>query len=332
MTKKVVLVEHAKKLVERQLGYPDAVRGGEHDYRCNLCPKRGFANRSHLHINWQTERALCHRCGARAKTLEGIIRLVLGVSEVPESAYRVVSSENFCGDIQDILYRDAEPEAQKKAPCELPESFGVLTRQPGDRAGKTVLNYLLKRVGSFKKLKAAGAGYCSDGKMRGYAVFPIYHDGVLKTWTSRRVTGLGPKQYHAKNSLSREVLFNYEACRQSRRVFVTEGPFDALAMHGLLREDDGGVASLGTVLHQEQATLLAELPCTEVVMLYDNDAIGKAHKAADVLRKVCDKVVSVVELPDARDPDEIPTDELKQLVRARHKCSEMASVLKKLAI
>lgn len=341
MTARVLRLEDAKRIVEAAIGRPDSVRGGESDYRCPQCPKKGFARRSHLHINWHasTPKCLCHQCGAGAKTLEGVVRVVLGY--VPENAYRSIDSVNFGEDIDDLLYGDgvSDDDTADHESVSMPEHFTLLTESPKDRLGKLVLEYLTghdaerkQRGIKLEKLLESGVGYCTEGFCRGYAVFPVVVEGTLTTWTSRRVVGFGPKQRHAKNSRAKYSLFNYDNCLDAKRVFVVEGPFDAWALHRRIRKTDGAVATLGTLVHDPQASALAELPCEEIIMCYDQDAIGKAHKAADKLAKLCDKRLSVVELPDVRDPDEIPFQELKSLVNSRVVRGELNDILRLVAV
>ena len=88
-------------------------------------------------------------------------------------------------------------------------------------------------------------------------------------------------------------------------------------MHGRFRTTDGAVATMGTLLHLPQASLIAELDPEEVVFLYDNDAIAKAYKAAEVFSTVSDIPTSIISLPDERDPDEMPDEELRYYIAHR---------------
>lgn len=312
--------DKAKVVIDSVLGTP-TIEGGEANYVCCFCPKAGYTVPSHLHVNYRKGRALCHRCGAKYKTLRTLILALCG--KVPRSLDDLHAESDIVDAVDEIL-RSAPSIETVRIKAELPEGFATLTPNPKDRLGRLVLDYLTgtnakrkQRGVPFEMLAEVGTGYGTEGMLRGYAIFPVHVNGELVTWTSRRVTGFGPKQRHGIFGESASIaLFNYDNVRRCRRIFIGEGPFDAFTFQGKFRPTDGGASTLGTVLHDIQARLLDETDAEELVMCYDGDAYDKALKAARRLSGVSSKRVSVMKMGD-KDPDELPRSELLAAVKSR---------------
>lgn len=318
-----------QRAIEGKLGRPDSKTKDEFNYRCPNCLKVGYEKVSHFHVNYTKGVALCHQCHLKAKTLEGICYAVFG--RLPDGVTAHYTDEEFLDAIHNLLWGE-QSEQQEETACALPDEYTPLSQNVKDSTGKAVLHYLCKKRGVDERW-LSGIGYCRTGRFAGYAIFPITVQGVLVSWTSRNVSALnGPKVLHAKHSKARLALFNHDACESPKRLFVTEGPFDAWHLHGRFRPSDGGLATLGTLLHTQQAYLIDALAPQEVIFCYDNDATAKAHDAARVLSNISDSKISVMELPDARDPDEIPDDELFSLIQARTAFDPFMDTIRKIAI
>ena len=95
---------------------------------------------------------------------------------------------------------------------------------------------------------------------------------------------------------------NFAKKSKSRRYLLCEGNLDAISMHQA--GFDTAVAGCGTALTAEQVKLLSEY-ADEVVLLYDSDEAGqKATTKALALFANTQVKVSVMNIPDAKDPDE----------------------------
>ena len=95
---------------------------------------------------------------------------------------------------------------------------------------------------------------------------------------------------------------NFAKKSQTRRYILCEGNLDAISMHqaGFTT----AVAGCGTALTAEQVKILSEY-ADEVVLCYDSDEAGqKATRRAISLLSVSPLKISVLNIPDAKDPDE----------------------------
>jgi len=311
--------DRVRQALEPVLGYPDSYSPG-HDanYPCPFCVKEGRGKISHLHVNYTKGKAICHGCGWKTSNLRNLLLAVLG--RVPRS---LVVDDGGDGDfvehIEAVLYGKAEERETVVQEPELPAGFVPLVGRPSDKVGKAVHRYLIdERAVPFDRLVEVGAGYCTEGALSGYAVFPVHVGGQLVTYTSRRVPTVrlnGPKVRHgAFGKSASTALFNYDNCVGCRRLIIGEGPFDAFALHRRLNPNHGGLASLGTILHKRHVRLIEALEPEEVVVCYDADAPDKAFKAAAQLASVGLKAsVMAVE----KDPDELSDEELCACYRAR---------------
>ena len=102
----------------------------------------------------------------------------------------------------------------------------------------------------------------------------------------------------------RKNLFGLNLAKKTKHPYfiLVEGNIDVVALHQY--GFDNAVASLGTSLTEEQATLLARYT-EQVVLIYDGDAAGQraTQRAIPILEKA-GLDVKVMQLRDAKDPDE----------------------------
>ena len=95
---------------------------------------------------------------------------------------------------------------------------------------------------------------------------------------------------------------NFAKKSQTRRYILCEGNLDAISMHqaGFTT----AVAGCGTALTAEQVKILSKY-ADEVVLCYDSDEAGqKATRRAISLLSASPLKISVLNIPDAKDPDE----------------------------
>ena len=102
----------------------------------------------------------------------------------------------------------------------------------------------------------------------------------------------------------RKNLFGLNLAKKTKQPYMilVEGNIDVVALHQY--GFDNAVASLGTSLTEEQAVLLSRYT-EQIVLIYDGDAAGQraTQRAIPILEKAGISV-KVMQLRDAKDPDE----------------------------
>ncbi len=249
----------------------------------------------------------CHQCGGW-KDLLHLVRALLG--KVPRSLTRAKLGVELVDYVRDSYARARADlkDGDARVTVELPKEFIPLSSAVRDSIGRAVRRYLMEeREVTEMEIEEVGVGYATEGRFKGYAIFPVYVGGELVTYTSRRVLSVGSKAQHAPASKSHLAIFNYDvaAAMSARRVFVGEGPFDAWAFQRRADRYDAGVALLGKVLHDDQARLLDHLPCDELCVCLDDTEHDRTKWTAARLAKMTSKRVSYILLPEGSgDPHE----------------------------
>ncbi len=309
-----------RQVLESVLGFPDSSRrGGEDDYPCPFCIRRGYERQSHLHVNYRKGVALCHQCGGWSD-LSHLVRALTG--SLPRSMTQARLGVELVEYVRSVFRRAARAkDGPAPEPVVLPAEYVPLPERPGDPVGRSVRRYLVGRGLDQRTIDEAGIGYATSGRFRGYAIFPVHVAGELVTFTSRRVIGMGPKALHAPSSRSHLAVFNYDAAAAmgARRVFIGEGPFDGWAFHRRVRPDDAGVALLGKVLHDDQARLLGQLPCDELCVCLDDTEHARTMSSAARLSRLTSKKVSYLLLPEGSGDPHDNRENLPALVAGRHR-------------
>lgn len=316
----------AEKMISSHLGNPEREAGGESDYRCPFCGPAGYTGPSHLHVNYRKGTALCHQCGYRTRSLTQLVREVTGEN----IAHRAAFSANFYERVYDSLFGNEEERKKVDVaqPVRLPEGFRPLVEKTRDRLGRVVWAYLTEeRHIPSGILRELGAGYCASGLMRGYAIFPVCINGELVMWTSRRVTGTGSKVRHTSGGKSMQALFMYDVAKRTcpTRLWLTEGPFDAISLHRRFQERESAVALFGTNLSQAQISLIGEIAAAEVIVCLDPDAADKAPSLAGALCRSLPCRVSIAS--PQKDPDELDDPTLAAVLSARVECDPFGQSL-----
>ena len=102
----------------------------------------------------------------------------------------------------------------------------------------------------------------------------------------------------------RKNLFGLNLAKKTKLgyLILVEGNIDVVTMHQY--GFDNAVASLGTSLTEEQATLISRY-AEQVILLYDGDAAGqKATRRAIPMLEKAGIHVKVLQIPDGMDPDD----------------------------
>lgn len=142
--------------------------------------------------------------------------------------------------------------------------------------------------------------------------FPIIYQGEVASYQGRSIDKNAYLRYltaapdkervHHKN-----ILFNYDNAIEDFIVLV-EGIFDSI------RLGDGAVCTFGTTFKREQLLLLKDYK--RIFLLYDDEHMAqvKARKAAADIQNIASGEVSILNLGNTGDPDDLADDDAKYLM------------------
>ncbi len=158
------------------------------------------------------------------------------------------------------------------------------------------------------KIGLIGSGKQYYDRFQGRLMFPIFdYMGNVVGFGGRVLEKGEPKYLNSPDSLlfdkSKNLYgINYARKNRSREIILVEGYMDVIALFEAGFEN--AVAALGTAFNIEHAKLLKRY-CDTVIILFDSDTAGKKAtlRAIPILNSV-GLVVKVMQLTDAKDPDE----------------------------
>lgn len=141
-------------------------------------------------------------------------------------------------------------------------------------------------------------------------IIPVYMNQTLMTYVGRDTTGKAEVKY--QNAPIEKSLLQAKHCLQG----IDDVTDTIILVEGLLdywRIGAPAVCCFGTQVTTNQINLIAQKKVKKCYVLFDNDAISKAHVLASALTSVVDSV-EVLELDD-QDPDSMTEDEVWNLRR-----------------
>lgn len=208
--------------------------------------------------------------------------------------------------VEDRLIGEVELWSDDDARVPLPDEFIAYGRDVPR------LPYFVERGIGPKKAHRYGIGWCEDGYFANRMIVPVLHGGDVMFFVARYMKAKPPKgikkTLYPKGAKPGRHLFNYDRARFCETIRIVEGVLDAVHV------GKSAVATFGTSLSQYQLELLMRTAASEIIIMWDRDAIDKARALADRLADLWR--VRVVELPDARDPDEHTREALLEMERA----------------
>lgn len=271
---------------------------GEISIKCPFC---GPADPSeHLGIDlvsgkWGCHRDVSHRGTAAAR----LVRATLNCSS--SIANKVISQ-----------YGHPDPDELDAALISLEKDNSLL---PVEESERTVSEKELKaQFAKFHKIKPRGVtkrffrylqnrGYnnpqdlckrydlrCANvGRYSDRIIIPVYHDSGLLGWTSRAIIDpVSAPRYLASSGDIKTTVLNYDELKKGGdRLFIVEGPFDAIRMNGHTSPHNDisirATCTFGTSVTVAQCALLRRLSkeFNETYVLFDEGADGPAQNLAE---------------------------------------------------
>lgn len=299
------------------------------------CPMCGTADPSqHMAISltgggWKCWRSADHRGKAPAY----LVASLLGIPV--DRAHDMVGGavfipEDFIGTVRAKM---APPEVKKIIRLKMPDEFKpIIDRWDIEPA----IQYLEGRGFAWRDIKrfteVYGLRYAVTGKYRGRIVFPIYEDGVLKTWTARaihkdvelRYKTLSTKpeleEHPAAGPINDYLLWQddiRENVDRSETLLLCEGPFDALKLRVIgARLGCEATCFFTSSPSRLQMDILHDIGhrYRRRFLLLDQKTLGNALRAQSNLVSLG---VGVLHLPAyLKDPGEMRVSDLQNLLLA----------------
>jgi len=138
----------------------------------------------------------------------------------------------------------------------------------------------------------------------GRVIFRVTSDESLGFIAYSTKKDLTPKTLNPPGAILSKMLYNYNAVRNKKKIFICEGVFDSAR---LVSWNLPAVSLFGVAISAEQIGLLVRSQAKELIVCLDNGAEKKSFDIARQLVRSCpNKTVSVMILEgDGEDPDDL---------------------------
>lgn len=262
------------------------------------CPMCGDADPSeHLGVSLTTENWGCLRDPShRGKSSRTLIKAILGCSSQQAGLIIKQYSHSDPDDLGSVLAAlGAENNIQRDE-----DMFKLAKQQKLEPQFKDF--YSIKPRGITKRFfqSLVDRGYenpqdiikdyhlrCAlTGRFKDRIIIPIYLNNELLGWTSRAIGNpINAPRYLMSYEDVKTTVYNYDELKKGgKRLFITEGPFDALKVDSLLKAQNiRATCTFGTSVTMSQIALLRALvkKFDSAWVLFDQGAEGPASNLAD---------------------------------------------------
>jgi hypothetical protein len=266
---------------------------GEISIKCPMCGQDDPSE--HMGVNLVSGYWGCHRNQAhRGKSNRYLIKALLGCSAHQAQSiirqYGRADPDDTMSGIIDILTSPARFVQQQQAQKHNPE-FDTFHEIYSHGSTERFYRYLKGRgfgVNTGNIIERYKLKCATVGKYKDRVIIPTYHSGELIAWTSRAIGN--PKnapRYLASSDDLKATIFNYDNIKKGgKRLFVTEGPFDAIIVDAFLHHygvDQGATCTFGTSVTPGQFALLRKVvkDYNEVFVLFDSGAETQSAEVAE---------------------------------------------------
>jgi len=154
----------------------------------------------------------------------------------------------------------------------LPEGYVPIVGIEPSGLREALFAYLESRGVSSKLASKVGIGYCTEGPLWGYLVFPVLEGGELVYWQARRFKNREPKFRNPTLSRKTDWLYVLGRSKHPTHAVVVESIFNALTL-GVPKHRWVVCAVLGKAMSDTQLVKLMEhRSIQEVTLALDDDA------------------------------------------------------------
>ena len=294
---------------------PHLTRSGQYVCDCIFCGKE-----QHMYVNKNTQMFDCKKCGEYGsvyKILKHLNKLYLLEGKTVEIKEKI---ESIRGMIEDIVSND------RVELSDLP----VKKMPVGWRVSDKSTEYLLSRGITPQDCKRYNIGATSMfRKYDNYVLIPVYDGGKIRGFIGRygakKVPDNKLRYNNSRNTEFSELMFGYdEIVDGTITVILVEGIFDKIAVDKALNLWDDKeikcVCTFGKKISDRQITKLMLKGVTNVILLYDFDAIKEIKKYGLELEKHF--VTSITYTSTKKDIDECTREEALEVFNHLYKPME----------
>lgn len=287
------------------------VKDGHLNIKCPWCGTDDPSE--HLGINLDSGAFSCWRNIAhRGWHIHGLLKKLLGVSF--EDAQAMLTATQQRSSLQQVTDRLIQ---SRSIPAD-PPTYNLASLEQGLRIlhdpPSAFAYYLIERKYDYVHHNALGIlyalRYARFGHFRNRIVFPITYKQHVLGYTGRCIDN-GTLRYLSEPGevVKQHILFYERVVHGGKRLYITEGPFDALRLDYTAQYNNlpyRATCIFGLSYTAEQVSILQRVSrlFDEVVVLLDNGAEAQAMR---LNRDLCLTHSRIGKLPkDIKDPAELP--------------------------
>jgi DNA primase len=278
---------------------------GNRDRLAGRCPIHSGRRDDSFRASFSKNAFQCFGCQARGNVLD-FVAAMEGCS-IREAALRLQGWFDI-GATRSLAKAGNQELVRKKERFNPPLRFALTGVNPGHE-------YLLQR--GIDRLTALHFGvglYSGPGLLSGRIVIPIGNGrGEIVAYAGRALGGSLPKYKLPAGFRKSLELFNLHraVATGSKTIIVVEGYFDCVRVHqaGL----PWVVALMGSSLSAEQESALHQ-NFQHIILMLDGDGAGRAGSRAIMARFSGTSSVSVIDLPDDTQPDQLSPASIRDVL------------------
>jgi len=280
----------------------DEVQPGEYALTCPVCGKEklivNVAKKSWHCWVCQRYEVVQSAVGPRRKAVAGAGGLIDLVQLFERCSRRiavekVLAAGNIMADLGQIIAGDFKTGVGCfRAPSKPvdPPPFWAAIRQRAP-TGDPDLPYCWERGITMDDVNRLGIFWCIGGKYQNRLVFPVWENCELVYWQARAMWSERPGEHYVKAlnppriegaAVSSEVLMGLHHAKNYPRVWITEGPVDAI------HAGPDAVCSFGKSLSAAQLSRLWRAGVRAIDLMFDADARPEMEAFAPLLASLFD--------------------------------------------
>lgn len=276
-------------------------RSGQYVATCPICGKEDHFYISRSTQLWDCKK--CHESGNIYKLLKLMDKTYLLQGSTVEEKEHILSIRKI---VEEAVNNDSD-KVEDLPDVKMPAGWKILTNSNAYLKSRHItpedcVRYKIGATDMYRKYKD-------------YILFPVYDGGRIKGFLGRYANKVVPcdklRYNNSLNTQFSELLYGYdEISDKTKTVIIVEGVFDKFSVDRFLKlnlgEEIKCVSTFGKKISKVQINKLVLKGVTNVILLYDYDAIHDTKKYGLELEKY---FVTSITFTNKKDIDECSTEE-----------------------